>query len=315
MRGFVTGLAALSLFFAAACTTVYDPYEKRRISIRHPRVIKPVVAIADFENRANFSGRWSLGEGMADILTTELLDTERVVVLERAQLGHVIDEIARQGREMFRVEGRVQRGRLKNARYLVTGAITDFTVTKDASGWFGVKNAQARGRGSKARVSLHLRVSEVETGEVLASIKTDASASSGMFGASVNYKDFNFGGDAFFRTPLGRATEKAIRRAVGHIVESIPVTIWRPVVAEAGPEAVIINGGNNVGVKAGMQYAVRSTGRVITDPVTGDPLEKIPGPIVGRVEVMRVNEVSAYARLLEGKAERGHALEPLAGAE
>ena len=63
-------------------------------------------------------------------------------------------EIARQGQDLFRPEGRVERGRLMNAQYLIRGAVTDFTVVGDMSGWFGVENkGSLRGRSQRARVT------------------------------------------------------------------------------------------------------------------------------------------------------------------
>lgn len=303
-------ILALGALFMCSCATVYDPYQDKRISAYHPRVQKPVVAVAGFENQAGFNGQWKLGEGMADMLITELIDSRRVVVLERAQLGTVFDEIVRQSKDWFRPEGRIQPGRLKNARYLITGAITDFTVVGDASGWFGTSRAKAKGGGAKARVSLHLRVSDVETGEILGSVKSSASATAGFFGGAVNYKQFSLGGDAFFRTPLGKATERAIRSAVQRTLDVLPVETWRPLVAEAGPDSVIINGGRNVGLEIGDRFRVRKEGRVITDPATGDVLERVPGPEIGVLEVFHVNEASASARIVEGLAHRADMLEP-----
>lgn len=49
----------------------------------------------------------------------------------------------------------MEKGRLKNAQYLIRGAVTDFTVVGDVSGWFGVQDkATIRGRGERARVAL-----------------------------------------------------------------------------------------------------------------------------------------------------------------
>lgn len=310
MKSGITALAlAAGIAAVSGCTTVYDPYQQRRISVHDPRVIRPVVAIAEFDNRSSFSGKWQLGEGMADVLVTELVETRRVIVLEREQLGGLVSEIARQSRDLFRSEGRVQQGRLKNARYLISGAITDFTVTGDASGWFGTRKGNARTGGSRARVGLHLRITDIQTGEIIGSVKTGGHASAGFFSAAVDYPLFSFGGDAYFRTPLGRATEKAVDKAVGELLEVLPVETWQPRVADAAPDAIIVNGGRNVGLTEGDRFVVRGRGRAVTDPVTGDVLEMLPGPVQGKIEIYRVMAGSAMARLLEGRAERGNMLE------
>jgi curli biogenesis system outer membrane secretion channel CsgG len=271
--------------------------------------LKPIVAVVDFENKASFSGQWNLGAGMADLLVNRLVESERVVVLERQHLGDVVGEIVRQGQELFRSEGRAQKGRLKNAQYLIRGVVTDFTVTGDTSGWFGTDKAAVRGRGQRARVALTVKVSDVATGEILSSVRAEGEASSGGLGAAVNYKGVSFGGDAFFRTPLGKATEAALSRAVKKILHDLPVQSWQPRVADMVDGLVVVNGGTSVGVRAGMEFAVRGPPREIKDPVTGNTIDLIPGKVSGRIRIQEVKESASYAELLEGSATRGDVLE------
>ncbi|MFH0880350.1 MAG: CsgG/HfaB family protein [Lentisphaerota bacterium] len=291
----------------AGCASYSAPRGARPHS--SDRTIKPVLAVMDFENSAGFSGQWNLGGGLADVLVTELLQTEEVVVLERKHLNEVVGEILRQGEGLFRKEGRVEKGRLKNAQFLLRGVVTDFTVTGDTSGWFGNSTAKLFGRGSRARVAILIKVSDVESGEIISSIKADGAVSAGGAGASVNYKNITFGGDAYFRTPLGRATEAAIHKAVKQILRDMPDQFWKPRVAESGPDEIIINGGGNMRVKAGDEFVVRDEGRTITDPVTGNVLETQPGKVIGRVRVTEVLEFSSHARVLEGEPRRGQILE------
>lgn len=272
--------------------------------------VKPVVAVMEFENLSGFSGQWNLGNGMADLLTAELIASGRCTVLERRHLGDVLGEIARQGDQLFRREGRVARGRLKNARYLVRGAVTDFAETGQSGGWLSGSRWRLFGRGARARVAIAVKVSDVETGEILTSVRAARSVSARGAGAEGRYKNIAFGGDVFLRTPLGRATEAAIREAVRRILHDLPAQYWQPRVAEAGPDAVVLNGGANVGLREGAVFQVREEGRPITDPVTGNVIEWVPGPVVGRVRVTEVRPTSAHAVLIQGTARRGQFLEP-----
>ena len=274
--------------------------------------LKPVVAVAEFENKASFSGQWNLGEGMADLLITRLMDSDKVVVLERQKLNDVVDEIMRQGQELFRKEGRVEKGRLKNAQYLIHGVITDFTVTRDSSGWFGFSSAAARGSRSRARVAMNLKISDVASGEILGSVETEGEVSAGGFGGQVNYKNVSFGGDSFFRTPLGRATEKAIDRAVRKVLRDVPLQFWYPRVAEVvSASEVVINGGKNVRLRLGDEFTVREPSKDVTDPMTGNVIEKMPGRIIGKLRVTTLYDLSAHAALVMGRANRGDYLEPV----
>ena len=271
---------------------------------------KPVVAVMDFENKASFSGQWNLGQGMADLLVAQLMETERVVVLERRHIHDVVDELQRQDQAMFRPEGRAERGRLINAQYLIRGAVTDFTVVGDASGWFGVKDRAAlKGRGERARVAMVITVSDVASGAVLSSVQADGDVSAGGLGVAINYRQLSFGGEAFFRTPLGKATERAMERAVKRILYEVPAKPWEPRVAEASGTEVVINGGEDVKLKVGQAFVVRAAPRPVTDPVTGNVIDVKPGKVIGRISVQTVKETAAYGVLEEGTAQRGDLLE------
>lgn len=291
----------------AALVSCASPRGGRR-GAREP-MQRPVVAVVDFENKASFSGQWNLGEGMADMLVNKLMESERVVVLERQHIQDVVGEIVRQGQDLFRPEGRVARGRLKNAQYLIRGTVTDFTVTGDVSGWFGAPAAAVKGRGQRARVAMIVKVSDVASGEVLSAVKTEGEATAGGLGAAVNYKNVSLGGDAFFRTPLGRATEKALARAVKKILFDLPARPWQPRVAEVLDGRVVVNGGQDVGLRVGDEFVVRGAPREVTDPVSGNPIDVIPGKVSGRIRVEEVKATSAYGVFVEGAAGRGDVLE------
>ena len=298
-----------SLLVGAGCQSRPPDYVPRRPTSK--KVIKPVVAVMTFENRANYAGKWNLGEGMADVLITKLLATEMVTVLERADIDDVVGEIQRQDKDLFRDEGKVDRGRLKNARYIVYGAVTDFTIAGGASGWVGSGRNRGGGGRSVATVALHLRVADVQSGEIITSASGNGTAAASRLEATANYNGLQFGGEAFSRTPFGRATEKAMNKALGQVLKELPVDFWQPVVAEVANDIIVINGGENVGLVPGQLFYVRSEGRSITDPVTGNVIERVPGRVVGKVQISTVKNKSARARILKGVAERGNALEPV----
>jgi len=283
---------------------------------RHGQAVPPVVAVMDFENRASWAGQWNLSGGMADLLVARLMETRKVTVLERQHLRDVLEELTRQDSDFFRPEGRAQRGRLKNAQYLMRGTINDFTVIEEGSGGFWSSFLRIFGSGNRARVALTVKVYDIENGEVLAAVKSDGTVSSGGGGAEITYKRVTFGGDSFFRTPLGKATERALERAVDKILDALPIDYWAPRVAEVNDlregTRVVINGGTNTGLKAGDEFFVRDLPHITTDPVTGNIIDRPPGDILGRVRVTAVLPQSAHAKILEGIATRGHVLEPVA---
>ncbi len=276
-----------------------------------PLLVSPTLAVLEFENRSGFSGQWNLGSGMADILTTRLVDSGRVTVVDRRSIEEVQRELRRQENRFFRREGAAQQGRLRLARYLVRGTVTDFTVTGDTSGWFASSDVSARARSSRARVAVNLMVSDVETGEIISSVQSAGHASGRGLGGGAQYRSLNFGGDAYFRTPLGRATEMAIDRAVRRVLRDLPPIYWEPLVAEVDGARVIVNGGRNVKLQPGQRFSVHEEPHHVTDPLTGDVIDITPGRVTGRIELTIVKDLSSEARLLQGSATRGAQLRPL----
>lgn len=303
-KGMGVGVSLLLAVFASGCRSLQP-----QLPPLPPNTIKPVVAVTEFENETGFSGQWKLGRGIPDLLVTELMNTRRVILVDRKNLGDVLGEITRQGHDLFRKEDSVARGRLKNARYLIRGVITDFTQTGSASAWFKSSKAAGGVSGARALVMINLTVTDVETGEIISSVPAEGSAKASGKWARFEYSGVTFGGDLFFRTPIGQATQEAIRKAVYRIAQDIPYTTWKARVADATAETVIINGGENVGVQDGDLFDVREEGRSVTDPGTGNTIDHIAGKIVARIKIIAVRETAADGIVLSGRAQRGFYLE------
>jgi curli biogenesis system outer membrane secretion channel CsgG len=293
------------LLAAAGCRT---PVGRRRAP---SRAVKPVVAVADFENRTDYKGSWDLRRDMADLLASDLLDSGRMTVLERKDIQEVVGDIVRQGQELLRKEDRVEKRPARKAQYLVRGTITDFSETSKASGDFRAPPARIFGGSARARVAIAVTMSDAGSGEIISSVKAEELVSSVGGGAEGKYRGVVFGGDAFFRTPLGKATEVVMAKAVARLLRDLPVAYWQPRVAEGGADEIIVNGGANMRIREGDVFRVREEEREITDPVTGNVIEQVPGKTVGRVRVTQVNPESAHAVVLEGAPERGQVLEPV----
>ncbi len=261
----------------------------------------PVVAVTSFENRAGFEGQWKLGDGMADLLVSELVLSRNFVVVERQHFEKITGELQRQQSALFRPEGKTPVGRMKNAQYLVRGVINDFSQTSSCGLSLFMRNLFLMGRGQTARVSLTLTLVDVETGEILSSVQSTGLVRTHEAYAEATYKGVTFGGEIFFATPLGQATARAIEGGVNQIAKNMPRNPWRPMISCVRDGFVFINGGRDRKFKEGAEYIVRGPAEPVTDPATGDVLTFVPGPRLGAIRICKVDEKISFAKTIQGQ--------------
>jgi len=265
--------------------------------------VKPTIAVMKFENRAGFPLNWSLGDGMQEILVDRLLATGRYHVVERQELGAIMDELKFQQGQATRPQGKVATGRIRNCQYLIKGAVTDFGHVSTNTGGMSAWNWDLFGGSNKAVMGIVLYVVDVESGEIIASENIEESVSARDLSVKAAYEGMSFGGSAFYQTPLGRATKKVVERAISRITTAIASRPWEPQIALVQEDgSVVINGGRNRGVKSGAEFEVLDAGKAILDPATGDAIGQSEGRKVGRLIVHEVKERYATATIVVGRA-------------
>jgi len=245
--------------------------------------------------------RGDLGTGMADLLVTSLMKTERFTLVERADLDAILSELDLQRKGITREEGKIPAKRIMNVQYLIKGTITDFNHISMGSLGVGVKSTHIGGRGSEAIVSLVIMVVDVETGEILLSTTASSKVYGRGFDFAAAYNDISFGGQTFYRTPLGKATRAAIEQSVKEIVKTIGNVQWQPAIISIQDDRIVINGGKDRRVKPGSLYRIIAQGERIYDTETGDYLGATPGDELGIIEVTEIFDKFSYARLVEGE--------------
>jgi curli biogenesis system outer membrane secretion channel CsgG len=300
------GALALGLLLSGCAMSLVD-----RTPPLSDNLHAPVIAVTSFENRSGFEGQWKLGDGMADLLIAELVHSRSFTVVERQHFEGLVSEINRQKSGLFRPEGKTPVGRMKGAQYLIRGVINDFSQSGGGGLSVAFRKLMFLGHGYNARVSLTLTVIDIETGQILSAVNSTGIIRSREVYAEGAYKGVTFGGDVFFATPLGQATQRAIRSGVRAIARQMPENPWRPMISSVRDNVIIVNGGKDRGFSAGVTYAVRGPAEPVTDPATGDILTFVPGARIGTVRVTAVDEKISYAAPLQGSGfERGQWLIP-----
>ena len=246
--------------------------------------LRKVVAVARFENRANYEGRVALNDALADQLTDALIRSGQFTVLERQTVSDVMQEqdFANSGRVMKRESART--GRIVAAQILIKGTITEFE---------GSASTQKRGvkvgfmrfgkRSSNAHIGLMIRLIDSTTGEVLDSQRVEGSSKGGGVGFEVGgYSQENSN-----KEPIAKATQKAIDNAVEHIATRLALIPFEARVIKNIGHQLVIAAGAKIGAQVGDEFEVFALGEEFVDPYTGESL----GREETKVGVVRIAEV------------------------
>lgn len=248
--------------------------------------------------------------GLTQMLTTALVAQQSFVVLERAQINHVLGEQDFTNSGRVTPETSISIGKVLGAQVLITGDITEFSYKQSSAGsklglLGGVVGGAIQSVGAKAdkvtaQVALDLRVLDATTGEVLGSARGEGKASATAVGADLAVANQSFGIGGSVDTPLGQASRRAIEKAVEQLAATLRDAPWSGRVGEVRAGEVYINAGSQVGVAAGMEFDVFEQGRAVTDPSTGSVLGA-PEQRIGRIAIVRVAPKYAVGKVVEGK--------------
>ena len=280
-------------FFTIGCQKVnYKPADEAKF-------LKPTIAVMSFENRAPVHTKWHLGQALSDQLIDRLMATRRYIVLERAQLHAVMRELQRTEDAEFRQVGQPQRGQLKHVKYLIKGTITDFGHVENIEGIFQ-PIVSLFGSTSHAVVSATIYVIDVQNGQVIASSSVEEKIRDKKAQGKVSFDDMAFGSYTFYHTPLGRATNKMLDKAVRSIARIIAEQSYQPKIASVLNDQVIVNGGKDRKLRVGDEFAVRPASQGVLDPDTGDLLGHVTGSIIGYVRIVQVTGKFSIAKVVTG---------------
>ena len=274
--------------------------------------LRYTIQVNKFENKSNWSGRWDLGDAWGTILTDQLVQSGRFIVLGEADMrGAAMAEqdLAQSGRVAGGKKA-PKMGRLSPAQLLVKGAITHVQETKGSGGGFGFKGITLGGNTGSAEINVTIYVVDSTTGQVKGS--KSVVGKSGKRGLGIGYHGSALGGltgdlAGFEKDNMGIATTDAINQAMEYIVAQLEKIPWEGSVALAKADKLIINRGTREGVAVGMKFDIGKVDEVV-DEDTGEVLDKDMKKL-GSVTVTEVKEKVSYTTPLAG-AEKGMGVFP-----
>ena len=258
--------------------------------------LKKRIAVFNFENKSDY-GKGNVGEGMADMLTTELVKSGKYRVIERGQIQTVMQE------QKLGLTGAVtsntasQLGKLLGVELAVFGSVTEFGQKKEEKG-AGFKGRSFGMTKTVARVAIDVRIVNTETGEILAA--DNVAKEEKKTGLAVKVPDFNFQDKSSFdKTLVGKATRACIQEIIHKIDAQMGKVPWYGKIIKESGGIVYINRGVSSGLQVGNVLEAYSPGEELIDPETGISLGSEESKI-GRVQIIDVQQRFSKAIIKQG---------------
>jgi curli biogenesis system outer membrane secretion channel CsgG len=273
------------VFVFTACATIEKP-EVKTVEEKTPQVSKSIkqksevnktglkrkVAIARFSNETRYGQSFfidkdndRIGKQAVDILSSKLLETNKFILLERADLEKINKELALENYSP-----------LKNmADFLVIGSVTEFG--RKETGEVGIFS---RTKKQTAFAKVHVRLVDVYSGEVMYSEEGmgEAYAEAGTV--------FGVGGQSGYDSTLNdKALEAAITNLSSNIIENLLDKEWRSYILGYDNGNLIIAGGLSQNIQSGEVFSVIQKGKEIRNPQTNTSIT-LPGKKIAKVKVL-----------------------------
>jgi curli biogenesis system outer membrane secretion channel CsgG len=191
---------------------------------------KARIAISRFTDKTG-KGWWTgeIGDGMTEMLSTALFNTNRYIVLERQTLQDVMAEQDLGAAGRIKKETAAPIGQIEGAELLVTGAVTEFEPGSSGIG-MGIGGGRRMvgvfggilGGIRKSHVAIDLRVIDTRTSRLVAATSVEGTATDFNLGGLVVGSHVVGGLGGYSKTPVEKAVRVALSETVNFIVTKIP---------------------------------------------------------------------------------------------
>jgi curli biogenesis system outer membrane secretion channel CsgG len=265
--------------------------------------LKKRVAVFTFDDKSGQGWHWwdgkPPGEGMSDMLTTELVKSGKYSVIERQEIEKVIEEQQMGQSGMVSEQSAAQMGKLLGVELAIMGAVTEFGYSKGGTGgrFKGIGIGVSK---ETATVAVDVRFVNTTTGEILTaeSVRKEKSSS----GLSVSTPEFGFDNEKDFDNSLvGKATREAIEDMMSLIEQKIEELPWGGKIITVKDNTIYFKPGSDAGVKVGDSFVVYAEGEVLEDPDTG----LILGSVEKKVGTIQVTGIVANGKAATAVAKSG----------
>ena len=227
------------------------------------------VAVINFEDKSGYGH--NIGNGIADMLVTSLVESKKFMVIERAELEAILKEQGLGMSGAVTPQSAAKVGQLLGVEMMVTGSISEFGEKKGSvGGGLGRLGGLKLGVSKKAaRVAVDIRLVNVNTGEIaMAKSAVGEDKSTGFSKVGVADIDFH-NASTWDNTQLGKASRKAIEECVEYISDAMKDIPWEGKIILVKDNVIYLKPGSAGGVESGMEFSVFRPGEELIDPDTG----------------------------------------------
>lgn len=273
------------VFVFTSCATIEKP-EVKVVEEKTPQVSKTInqkseitktglkrkLAIARFSNETKYGQSFfidknndRIGKQAVDILSAKLMETEKFILLERADLDKINKELEIENYSPLQ----------NMADFLIIGSVTEFG-RKDT----GEVGIFSRTKKQTAFAKVHIRLVDVYTGEIIYSEEGlgEAYSEAGTV--------FGVGGQAGYDSTLNdKALDAAVTNLSSNIIENLLDKPWRSYILGYEKGNLIIAGGLSQNIKQGETFSVMQKGKEIKNPQT-NMLITLPGSKIAQIKVL-----------------------------
>jgi curli biogenesis system outer membrane secretion channel CsgG len=287
---------------------------------------KRTVSVGKFDAIGSFTnqyGGWDVGGGLSAMMVRALQETNRFIVLERANISQIMSEQEMKGQKLVHKGSGPQLGKLIGVNFMIYGSVTEFGAQDKGSGFSlggsggfgGMLGGAVSQQSTSGSVAMDIRIVDTTTSEILETYTVREETKGSSFDLSLTVKQISAGHNQFMKTPLGETTRRCLNRAVQLIAKKANDIPWTGKVVAFEDNELYVNAGTDSGVNAGDRFKVTRITKQFTDPETG----KILGQrkkILGSVELTGVEKKLSYGTFLplaDLKPERGDMLTVMEG--
>ncbi len=282
------------------CTTVVIGADEAKGNLRY------TITVSKFENKANWSGQWQLGDGFGAIMTDRLMQSKKFVVLGEKDMRS--EALAEQD---FGAGGRTAKGsktpkigQMTPAQLLVKGTITHVQQVSGGGGGLGFRGINVGGSKDSSEITMVCYIVDSETGQVKAS--KEITGKSSKRGLNLGYSGGALGGltgdmGGFMKDNMGKAASDCIEQSIVFLEAQLEKIPWKGSINSVKEDKFIINRGTREGVSEGMVFDV-GTEDQIRDDDTGEVLD-VSVKKVGQIKATTVKEKISICEALAGGKE------------